>query len=80
MEVVSYSEIKSFNDHEKTMKHLAYDILADDPWRVLGLPKFGGPHPNRDMVEGRVREGILLAGVGALRHKSWPFEYFLFCI
>ena len=51
------------------MKILAFNLEADDPWEILGLPKFEGPVPTRAMAENRVRDGRLLL---AMANSSWP--------
>ena len=57
MPIKPYSSTRSFADLGATLRGLAFEVGETDPWRILGIPKFEGPIPTKDLVEARVREG-----------------------
>ena len=66
--VNTYSDTTSFESLLETFRGLAFEVDAEDPWRILGIPKYEGPIPTKDMVDARVRDGKLVA---TLAKKSW---------
>ena len=57
----THTNIHTFEDLVNTFKALAFDLRAKDPWEILGIPKYEGPIPSKDMVDSRVRDGKLLS-------------------
>ena len=64
----TYAATTSFDALLETFKGLAFELDSPDSWRVLGIPKYEGPIPTKDMVEVRVRDGKLVA---SLAKKTW---------
>ena len=70
-QIKQYRDINTFEDLKALLDGLAFDIKSDDPWKVLGIPKFEGPTPSKDLVENRVRDGVLLASISK---STWAEE------
>ena len=68
MVINTYSATTSFDALLATFRGLAFELDSADSWRVLGIPKYEGPIPTKDMVEVRVRDGKLVA---SLAKKTW---------
>lgn len=63
MQIKKYSGANTFGDLKALLNGLVFDIMSDDPWKVLGIPKFEGPTPSRYVVENRVRDDVLFASM-----------------
>ena len=70
-QIKQHRDINTFEDLKALLHGLAFDIKSDDPWKVLGIPKFEGPTPSKDLVENRVRDGVLLASIST---STWAEE------
>ena len=58
-----YEDIVNYADLRGVMQAMAYELQEEDPWLILGIPKFEGPLPSKDLIERRVRDGILMASM-----------------
>ena len=57
------SELQDWKTIKETMKALAFNLSAADPWQLLGVTKYEGPSPTIDLIERRAHLASLFASV-----------------
>ena len=67
----SYQDIVNGETLLTTMESLAFQPKEENPWDFLGVAKFQGRKPTKEIVESRYKHGIKLLGIA---RKDWGAE------
>ena len=64
-QIQTFTSLTDWSAAKQVLEFLAYCVDADDPWRLLGIPREEGPLPDQEMIERRTQLGTQFT---SLRH------------